>query len=69
MVGEAKLEMYLEENPPIESNVSKACTSLKEAKSYLTELVSEQSIQVKYYCLHFIIFITCIKIISGRYEY
>lgn len=51
MVGEAKLEMYLEENPPIESNISKACASLNEAKSYLTELVSEQSTQVKYYCL------------------
>lgn len=32
VLGEAKLEMYLEENPPVESNISKARTTLTEAK-------------------------------------
>lgn len=46
MVGEAKLEMFLEENPPIEANIAKAIASLNEAKSYLTESISELSTQV-----------------------
>lgn len=46
MVGEAKLEMFLEENPPIENNISKACTGLNEAKSFLTESISEQVIYI-----------------------
>jgi len=46
MVGEAKLEMFLEEHPPIESNIAKACAGLNEAKSYLTESISELSTQV-----------------------
>ncbi|KAL4148436.1 hypothetical protein QTP88_002678 [Uroleucon formosanum] len=45
MVGEAKLEMFLEEHPPIESNIAKACNGLNEAKSYLTESISELSTQ------------------------
>lgn len=54
MVGEAKLEMFLEENPPIESNIPKAFAGLNEAKSYLTESISELSnTQVMYYCLQF----------------
>lgn len=46
MVGEAKLEMFLEENPPIESNIANANAGLNEAKSYLTESISELSTQV-----------------------
>jgi len=46
MVGEAKLEMFLEEHPPIESNIALACGGLNEAKSYLTESISELSTQV-----------------------
>lgn len=50
MVGEAKLEMFLEENPPIEINIPKACAGLSEAKSYLTESISElSSTQVIHY--------------------
>ncbi|XP_022701404.1 tetratricopeptide repeat protein 7B-like [Varroa jacobsoni] len=37
LIGEAKLEMYLEENPPVENNISKARTSLTEAKRYLSD--------------------------------
>lgn len=71
MVGEAKLEMFLEENPPIESNIPKACASLDEAKSYLTELVSESSTQVKYCCfkLFYIIYYLLNKINIDRHGY
>lgn len=51
MVGEAKLEMFLEENPPIEANIAKANASLNEAKSYLTESITELSTQVLYIIL------------------
>jgi len=53
MVGEAKLEMFLEENPPIESNIAKAKIGLNEAKSYLIESISELSTQVRNYCLKY----------------
>lgn len=49
MIGEAKLEMFLEENPPIESNIVKACAGLNEAKSYLTESIDPSSTQVIIY--------------------
>lgn len=35
LIGEGKLESFLEENPPIEANFSKAKTGLIDAKSYL----------------------------------
>ena len=36
LLGEAKLEQYLEENPPYEHNASKAKLGLMEAKQLLT---------------------------------
>lgn len=56
MVGEAKLEMFLEENPPIEANIDKAKNGLNEAKSYLTESINELSTQVINNCLKYNIF-------------
>lgn len=35
LIGEGKLESFLEENPPIEANFSKAKTGLIDAKNYL----------------------------------
>ncbi|GAB0097213.1 Tetratricopeptide repeat [Sergentomyia squamirostris] len=35
LIGEGKLENFLDENPPIEANFTKAKTGLSEAKSYL----------------------------------
>lgn len=35
LIGEGKLESFLEENPPIEANFSKAKAGLGDAKSYL----------------------------------
>ncbi|XP_015922937.1 tetratricopeptide repeat protein 7B isoform X2 [Parasteatoda tepidariorum] len=42
LIGESKLEQFLEENLPIESNISKAKTGLTEAKRYLQTCISEQ---------------------------
>lgn len=41
LVGEGKLESYLEEHPPIESNFTKAKSGLQEAKNYLTLVTGE----------------------------
>ena len=46
LIGECKLEQFLEENPPIESNISKAKTGLTEAKRYLQTCISEQGAKV-----------------------
>lgn len=42
LIGEGKLESYLEENPPIESNYAKAKTGLSEAKRLLSSVVGEE---------------------------
>lgn len=41
LVGEGKLESYLEEHPPIESNFTKAKSGLQEAKNYLNLVTGE----------------------------
>lgn len=41
MIGEGKLESYLEENPPIEANFIKAKTGLVDAKNYLNLVTGE----------------------------
>ena len=41
LIGEGKLESYLEENPPIESNFAKAKTGLHEAKQSLLLVTGE----------------------------
>lgn len=41
-IGECKLEQFLEEHPPVESNIGKAKTGLTEAKRYLQTCISEQ---------------------------
>ncbi|KAG8183982.1 hypothetical protein JTE90_001515 [Oedothorax gibbosus] len=42
LLGECKLEHFLEENPPIEANVAKAKTGLAEPKRFLQTCISEQ---------------------------
>jgi len=64
MVGEAELEMFLEEYPPIESNIAQACGGLTEAKSYLTESISEAQV-INYYSKYIIYFTNLIQIISS----
>ncbi|XP_021705407.1 tetratricopeptide repeat protein 7B [Aedes aegypti] len=41
LMGEGKLESYLEENPPIEDNVLKAKLGLTDAKRYLNSVIGE----------------------------
>lgn len=41
LIGEGKLESYLEENPPIESNFPKAKTGLNDTKNYLSLVTGE----------------------------
>ncbi|GLH01190.1 Tetratricopeptide repeat protein 7B [Gryllus bimaculatus] len=42
LIGEGKLELYLEEFPPVETNIFKARTGLAEAKQFLMLTASEQ---------------------------
>lgn len=42
LVGEAKLESYLEQNPPFEKNISKARIGLIEPKNHLLEAITEE---------------------------
>ncbi|XP_069687732.1 tetratricopeptide repeat protein 7B-like isoform X2 [Periplaneta americana] len=42
LIGEGKLESFLEEFPPIDANTSRARTGLTEAKRYLVSTASEQ---------------------------
>lgn len=42
LIGEGKLESYLEENPPIELNFSKAKVGLSEAKRSLVSVAGDE---------------------------
>lgn len=42
LIGEGKLESYLEENPPIETNFAKAKAGLNEARRLLTSVCGEE---------------------------
>lgn len=47
LIGEGKLESYLEENPPTEANISKAKTGLAEARKYLLMCIGEPAKKVR----------------------
>ena len=42
LIGEGKLELYLEEFPPIDANINKARSGLAEAKRFLVNSTTEQ---------------------------
>jgi tetratricopeptide repeat protein 7 len=42
LIGEGKLESFLEENPPIEANITKAKAGLAEAKRLLSSVSGEE---------------------------
>lgn len=42
LIGEGKLESYLEENPPVETNFLKAKSALVDAKKLLSSVTSEE---------------------------
>jgi len=48
LIGEGKLESYLEEFPPIDANINKARTGLTEAKRYLLSAANEQGKKVSW---------------------
>ena len=47
LAGEARLENFLEQTPPIEANVVKAKTGLAEAKRFLLLAANEKDKQVR----------------------
>lgn len=55
MIGEGKLENFLEEHPPVELNINQAKIGLIEAKRYLQMVTNDAGIQVTY-PMNFIIF-------------
>jgi len=48
LIGEGKLESYLEEFPPIDANTNKGRTGLTEAKRYLLSSANEQGKKVSW---------------------
>lgn len=48
LLGEGKMELFLEENAPIDGNASKAKHGLAEAKSYLMNATSDLGKKVSY---------------------
>lgn len=48
LIGEGKLESYLEEFPPIDANINKARTGLTEAKRYLLSTANDQGKKVSW---------------------
>ena len=51
LIGEGKLESFLEEYPPVDVNISKARTGLTEAKRFLQNTASEpgKKVSKKYF--------------------
>lgn len=53
LLGEGKLELFLEEYPPLESNINKAKIGLSDAKKCLLVAAGELGVKVSYcrtYC-------------------
>lgn len=48
LIGEGKLENYLEDHPPIETNINKAKLNLIDAKRYLNLVITEAGIKVQF---------------------
>lgn len=47
LIGEGKLESYLEEHPPTEANIPKAKTGLADARKYLHMCIGEPAKKVR----------------------
>lgn len=47
LIGEGKLESYLEENPPTEANIPKAKTGLADARKFLLMCIGEPAKKVR----------------------
>lgn len=49
LIGEGKLENYLEEWPPIDANMDRAKIGLIDAKRYLNLVINDAGIKVQYF--------------------
>ncbi|KAM7354220.1 tetratricopeptide repeat domain 7 isoform 2-T2 [Cochliomyia hominivorax] len=67
LVGEAKLESYLEDNPPIESNFLKAKNGLQDARRYLN-LVTGENGQKAGIALDAFLLLAKLSYACGEYE-
>lgn len=53
LLGEAKLESYLERNLPLDKNIEKARLELVECTNYLRETITEDGDKVHEYFIYF----------------
>ncbi|XP_064098272.1 tetratricopeptide repeat protein 7B-like isoform X2 [Macrobrachium nipponense] len=67
LIGEGKLESYLEENPPTEANVSKAKTGLADARRYLLMCIGEPAKKLEV-SLDALLLLSKLEYAMGDYE-
>ncbi|XP_069174246.1 tetratricopeptide repeat protein 7B isoform X6 [Procambarus clarkii] len=67
LIGEGKLESYLEENPPTESNISKAKNGLSEARRYLLMCIGDPSKKLEV-SLDALLLLSKLEYAMGDYE-
>ncbi|XP_050738425.1 tetratricopeptide repeat protein 7B-like isoform X1 [Eriocheir sinensis] len=67
LIGEGKLESYLEENPPTEANISKAKTGLAEARKYLLMCIGEPAKKLEV-SLDALLLLSKLEYAMGDYE-
>ncbi|XP_045133542.1 tetratricopeptide repeat protein 7B-like isoform X2 [Portunus trituberculatus] len=65
LIGEGKLESYLEEHPPTEANIPKAKTGLAEARKYLLMCIGEPAKKVS---LDALLLLSKLEYAMGDYE-
>ncbi|XP_049781839.1 tetratricopeptide repeat protein 7B-like isoform X2 [Schistocerca cancellata] len=68
LIGEGKLESYLETFPPVEQNNNKARSGLSEAKRYLLSTVGEQGKQAGFLLLDVFLLLGKTHYAMGHYE-
>ncbi|XP_069961157.1 tetratricopeptide repeat protein 7B-like isoform X7 [Cherax quadricarinatus] len=67
LIGEGKLESYLEENPPTESNIPKAKNGLAEARRYLLMCIGEPAKKLEV-SLDALLLLSKLEYAMGDYE-
>ncbi|XP_071524615.1 tetratricopeptide repeat protein 7B isoform X2 [Panulirus ornatus] len=67
LIGEGKLESYLEENPPTESNIPRAKTGLAEARRYLLMCIGEPAKKLEV-SLDALLLLSKLEYAMGDYE-
>ncbi|KAK7066570.1 Tetratricopeptide repeat protein 7B [Halocaridina rubra] len=67
LIGEGKLESYLEENPPIEANIPRAKTGLADARRYLLMCIGEPAKKLEV-SLDALLLLSKLEYAMGDYE-